>query len=309
MKITKLKEFKRIDKYSNVKVCYAGPIAEVVHMDRQNIMPIMRKLDANRMVNIKTGEIIDCNRSEFRSETITGVIKTIGQLRRIINANVLIAENVRWVTFTYKENMTDTIKLKKDFNNFFKRFAYSCEKKGIQTPRYITVVEPQGRGAWHLHVFLIWSSKAPFIPNTELAEIWGQGFVTITAVRSDIDNLGAYFSAYLTNLPAEEILTNPEVYDSHGEIIECEVYEGTEKVMKKFKKGARLKLYPAGVNIYRTSRGIVLPEFENSSMQAVHEKIGSANPTFASCSLIEEETTDFRLTITKQYYNMNRKVK
>lgn len=310
MKVTKLKEFPRIDESCRVKVCYTGTKIEVVYSSSENNSPVMRKWNADQMVNTKTGELIDCNRSGWRSESLYGVRTTLAMLRRIINLNVPIPEKARWLTLTYAEHMTDTVRLKKDSNNFYKRLDYYCEKKSIPMPDYITVVEPQESGSWHLHIILIWKVKAPFIEQAEYVRLWGLGSrVWITAIRKDVDNIGAYFSAYLANIPADDLIKKGQISDTDPRLVECETYEGKKMVPKKVLKGARLALYPSGINIYRTSRGIVIPEFEESNMKAVHEKTGFAGPVFSSCSLLEDEETGFHKTIIKEYYNTSRHTK
>ncbi|MGW7157742.1 rolling circle replication-associated protein, partial [Streptomyces sp. NPDC054887] len=53
---------------------------------------------------------------------------------------------------TYKKNMTDTKKLYSDFQNFIDRLRYKYKKES--SIDYLSVVEPQGRGAWHCHVLM-----------------------------------------------------------------------------------------------------------------------------------------------------------
>ena len=41
---------------------------------------------------------------------------------------------------------------------------------------------------------------------------------------------------------------------------------------KRFKKGLKLYMYPAGIHIYRKSRGIVTPKSERLKMSEVRQK-------------------------------------
>lgn len=44
--------------------------------------------------------------------------------------------------------------------------------------------------------------KAPYIDNSVIAEKWRHGFTKTKAVHG-VDNIGAYFSAYLADMPLE----------------------------------------------------------------------------------------------------------
>ena len=63
--------------------------------------------------------------------------------------------------------------------------------------RYRTTI----KGAWHIHLLLkAMNVKHLYIPNDEIiAKLWGHGH-TKTKRLNDVDNIGAYLSAYLTNL-------------------------------------------------------------------------------------------------------------
>lgn len=227
---------------SSVKVSVQGNVVEVTWIDCKNSTCHAVKLDGRHWLDPETGEIHEYEKhSEKRTDNTQELLKTFATIRALVNTNCKDPKCIRWITLTYAENMTDTERLYKDFVQFWKRF-----KRRWGKAEYISVIEPQGRGAWHVHMIAIWQDKAPFVPNDELRSCWGHGFVKVNAVRDDCDNLGAYLSAYLADVevPAE-----------------C---EGVEKQVggsaKKFKKRGRLGMYPAGMNIYRTSRGIARPD-------------------------------------------------
>lgn len=190
-----------------------------------------KRKDKDNMLDTETGEIIEINHSKNRSEEIQGIRRSIRNLRMIINANFLGEMNELFLTLTYVENMRDIKKLYEDFKNFMKRLRYKYKDNKFE---YIAVPEPQLRGAWHLHILLKAINKQYlYISNDEIAELWRNGF-TKTQRLENIDNIGAYLSAYLTDLIDEET--------------------GTAT------KGARLYLYPAGMNLYRCSKGIKKPD-------------------------------------------------
>ena len=140
-------------------------------------------------------------------------------MRRIINANCLNNDVVRWVTLTYKENMQDYKRLYDDFKKFNMRLRYYFKNTYDDLSyEYIAVPEPQGRGAWHMHVIMIFNKKPPFIDNnTVIYKTWGYGFTSFQAV-DNCDNFGAYLSAYLSDLPVDvqEGYTNNDIAEKNG---------------------------------------------------------------------------------------------
>ena len=292
----------------NVDVITAGNVVNIKYMSKKNKKATVLKLSADEMLILSTGVVVNVQHSENRSESISSMKKTISKLRDKINANVSDPLKLRWVTLTYRqedgEPMTDTKKLYKDAEKYHKRLNYYCSKRGIDRPEYIEVVEPQASGAWHLHELLIWDKEAPYISNADLAEIWGNGFVTIKAIPRNCDNIGAYLTPYLTDL---EIDPNTKDFDAlKGENIkEVELDDNGEKVLKKFVKGARLHFYPPGMNLYRCSRGIKQPTKETMSYEEALKKVSGATKTYESAFKISED--NFESIIYNAYYNKVRK--
>ena len=131
------------------------------------------------------------------------------------------------------------------------------------------MMEPQGRGAWHAHLLYIWQDmKAPFIPNHEFADLWGHGFVSIKKL-DDIDNVGAYLTAYLGDMELSEIDWTKWNEITRGTTVkQVEMLDDDgQKVTKQVLKGARLNLYPANFNMVRCSRGIKRPIEEMMSQE------------------------------------------
>ena len=191
-------------------------------------------LDKDRYINLYTLEVKERKSIKNRSENKKELARTFRSIRDYINTNVVDIDKCKWVTLTYKENMTNTEQLYKDNDKFMKRFRYKYGKD----VQYIMVCEPQSRGAWHSHIIFIFNNKAPYIPNEEMENLWGHGF-TKTRKINNIDNLGLYFTACLSDLELEEVKENnieykesdiKEVYELNGEILEKPKY---------FVKGAR----------------------------------------------------------------------
>lgn len=281
------------------KIRYCGKVTNVFMSQREQVSGSL-KLDKDRYVIKSTGEIKNYEHTEKRIESYDSVKRSINRLRDIINVNVTDERKIRWVTLTYKDNMTDIKKLYDDFKNYRKKFNRYCDKKGYGKPEYINVVEPQGRGAWHCHIIYIWDKEAPYIPNRELAEIWGKGFVKIKAVEG-CDNIGAYFSAYLADMPLEEY--------NGKDIEEISIKEvNIDGKKKSIVKGGRLYLYPAGMNIYRVSRGIKRPEEERVSIKEYKEKRASFGELTLETKTCISENGKVYNRYTKQSYNNGRKI-
>lgn len=284
------------------KVVTMGNIIEVTYRSQKNNKQTIQMIDKDHYVKLADGTLHECVHHDTRADNRIGMYKTLAKIRAIINTNVTDPQNCRWITLTYKENMMDTKRLYEDFALFNKRFQYFCKKNGYDKPEYIVVCEPQGRGAWHIHMFYIWQQRAPFIPNSLLAEIWGHGFVKIKQLN-DCDNIGAYFSAYLGDIEIEKSTIN-----NCSNVKKCQVLDDDGKLKEKyFLKGGRLNMYPANFNIIRYSRGIKQPIVEELIEEKVQKKVSGATKTFEAWYQISDTDNNLNITICKEQYNTNRK--
>ena len=309
-KVDTRKEFP--DDYTT-RVCETGNVTELMMIKHKNNCATIEKINKELYCILSTGEVKEYQHYESRADDTKSVRATLDRLRGIINSNVTDAQNCKFITLTYADNMTDRKRLYIDRQNYWRRLKAYCKLNKIAIPEYISVLEPQGRGAFHLHEILIWNNKAPYISNDEIWRCWspdgitkGKDFTKTKAI-SDCDNIGAYFSAYLADMPLDEyqaLSDSEKILNSNNEILEKEFLddEGNAK-RKKFIKGGRLYLYPSGVNIYRTSKGIVMPQYEYTSYKKAKEKVSGATETFSQTLVISDENRDFTNEITKVYYN------
>lgn len=119
-------------------------------------------------------------------------------LRRLINANInMYGVDSKFVTLTFKDNLTDYKKANYEFKKFMQRLEYYTEKDlkyaavpEIQKERY----DKTGQAVWHFHVVFF---NLPFLRQKKLLEIWDNGFVFINRIES-VDNVGAYICKYMT---------------------------------------------------------------------------------------------------------------
>jgi len=280
-----------------VKVTKMNHIIEVQHMEKTNHSIHIKKIDKNTYVDLKTGEIKEFSHSENRQENYNSLRQTFKKLRYLINSNLIGSPNELHVTLTYRKNMKDTKQLYSDFDKFFKRLKYKF--KNDSSIDYISVVEPQERGAWHCHVLLRFNDlDTIFIKNSDMRDLWGHGFVTVKTLK-DIDNIGAYLSAYLADVELTGGTVAKAVEESR-EIIEKEV-DGQKK---RFVKGGRLHMYPSGMNLYRKSKGMAFPDREDMKFKDIKKVVGSSQPHYQKSYHIQNE--DFENTISFLQYNMKR---
>jgi len=229
-----------------------GNITEIMHAEKRNYHNVLEKLDKDRYIDKRTGEVKEYNHSDSRQDNISSVKKSLGRLRDYINTNVTDVAKCKWITLTYKENMKDTERLTKDFKRFLRLF-----RKRVSECEYIIACEPQARGAWHIHAIIIFKENYGYLSNEIVQELWGNGFTKTQALK-DIDNIGAYLTAYLGDIDLN--IENLAEYANNRDAEKMQVKEViTNGMKKKYIKGGRLHLFPVGFNLYRKSNGIRPP--------------------------------------------------
>lgn len=284
-----------------VKLC--GNVIEVRHSVYGPPEITIQKLDADSYVDLRTGEVKEFQHTISRAEDKASVAQSLRNLRDIINANLADPETALWVTLTYKENMTDPQQLYKDYHAFMKRLRRYLHKHGHPPVEYIVAAEPQGRGAWHLHVLLLFPQEAPFIPNAHMAKLWGHGFTKTKSLKG-VDNPGLYLTAYLSDMELTEAAMSGTTQGRLGEV-EVEDEQG-RKVKKAVIKGARLHLYPSGFNLYRCSRGVKRPEVLHMTEGEAQEIIGAAPLTYEKTIAVTDSEGQTLNIINYRQYNRAR---
>lgn len=281
-----------------VKVTECGFITEILFSTHKSNGPVIRRIDKDYYCDLRNGEVKEVHHNEKRSDDMKSVARSIRDIRNYINANVTDTTKCKFITLTYAENMRDTKKVFNDFKNFWnKKF-----KKEYPNTEYISILEPQGRGSWHLHLIAIFKEKAPFIPNEVIAKMWGHGF-TCTRKIDNVDNIGAYLSAYLADLSfdeAEQMGINTEYVPY--KTLEVEDENGN-KISKKFIKGGRLPLYPAGVHIMRHSKGCAKPSIRYCRNEEAENNVIFDKMTYEVTKEINDNDTGFKNIINRRCYN------
>lgn len=220
------------------------------------------------------------NVSENRSENIDSLRKTMKRLGRLIEHNFSGKPNELWITLTYAENVKDSKRVYNDYKAFMRKL-----RRHYGHVEYISVLEPQKRGAWHIHaLFKSEEHEKFYIDSKHLEKLWANGFVKVKKLRES-DNIAAYVTAYLTDLKVED--------DS--------------KSSKKIEKGARLYLYPAGMNFYRSSRGIEKPEEFTATKEEVFKFFNISNSVYSPDNFYSydvELPDGMIMTYKREFYNL-----
>lgn len=309
--IKKLDERPMLDTKIPLKVKSMGNITELQYMAKRNteqtiqMLPGLNENGKREIIIVSSGEVKECNTYTSRADNYKGLKKTFQKCRDLINTNVVDVNNVRWITLTYAENMTDTKRLYTDFEKFNKRFQYFCQKKNYGKAEYIVMMEPQGRGAWHVHLLYIWQCRAPYIANDILRDIWQKGFVKIKKL-DNVDNVGAYLTAYLGDMEFDNVSSIPSGWDfATIKTVDIENEEGQIET-KRFIKGARLSMYPSNFNMIRYSRGIKKPIVDFMTHSNAEKKVSGATLTFETSYKITDVKTNYSNTINVRYYNHKR---
>lgn len=261
----------KIDSTKLVKSYLYGDTIEMTTANGQQEQTI-KVISGKRYVNLETGEIHDMDTSSStRLDNLKSTKQTMKKLRRLVAHNFTGGINQLWITLTYRDHVTETAIVYMDFKAFIRRI-----RNQFGNVDYITVIEPQASGRWHLHVLLKNDSELTIL-NNDLAKMWGKGF-TKTKRLKRADKVGNYLIAYLSNLQIGD--------------------EGSQN--KAIIKGARLHMYPKGIRIYLTSRGIEKPLEITTTKGEIMEtyKINSP-PTFSRTTKhetphgVKEYTTEF----------------
>ncbi|MEG1871160.1 MAG: hypothetical protein RR192_04105 [Peptostreptococcaceae bacterium] len=305
LKVKSLDEHFRPGSYDEVRTKEMGNIIELMYSDRKNHQIVIKKINDNEYIDLRTGEVKEFQKIDNRACDMNSIRQSLGRLRDLLNTNITDTSKCRWVTLTYKENMTDPKRLYKDFERFNKRMKYALSKEGHKY-EYIVAMEPQGRGAWHAHLVMIFEDKAPYIENSFMADTWGQGF-TVTKKLEDVDNVGAYLTAYLGDMDMNDYknLSDDEKNSMriYG-IKEVDIKGSGEK--KSVLKGARLHMYPPKFNLYRSSRGVKKPIVTYETEKEAQKKISAGTLTFEKTIEISDSDSQFCNKINYRHYNLIR---
>lgn len=270
-------------------------LVEIQHMAKKNKTNNIKKLSKDEYVDLGTGEIKDFKKTVNRSQGINSLRQTFKKLRYLINNNFTGAANELFICPTYRGELQtrDHLKVGQDYEKFIKRLRY--EYKGISTVEAIKVLEPHASGNWHMHILLKFPNlDKVFIPFVDLNRLWGHGSVSVRALK-DVDNIGAYVSAYLADVEVSDDYVHPDI-----------VVKEVDGQKKKFIKGGRLFFYPTGVNLFSKTKGIKYPDRIEMTYEDAKKVVQESTPHYSQTIEISDSDSDFSNTITYEQYNLKR---
>jgi hypothetical protein len=106
----------------------------------------------------------------------------------------------KFVTLTYRGEVTDLTQVLKDFSKFQKRFAYAFYGTKDLPQKYLAVYEIQrkrakkyGKEVWHFHCVYF---NLPWIDKHLMQDCWSHGFIDVRDV-SAVGNIGFYMTKYM----------------------------------------------------------------------------------------------------------------
>ena len=262
-----------------VKLKTAGNTSVVQFTAGNNKTCTVRNLSKDTYLDIRTGEVKQKKKSGSRYQSPKSVRKSINRLMDLIRCNATDPAKCKWLTVTYADVMTDGKQAFLDVKLFLRKLKRYLSKQidltaGQKSFQYITIAEPQGEShgnSWHLHILLIFDDTAPFIENDTIAELWSHG-ITSTHKVFDGDGLALYFKVYLSDIEYEDDNADEEENTDKPATAE-KIVDG---VTKQFIKGERLKYYPAGMNLYSSSRGMKKPVVEELTNKEAMARVGDA---------------------------------
>lgn len=218
----------------------AGNVLDLRQSTRSVGKSNVQWIDADHYIDLKTGEIREAEHSVTRGDkmSVHQLRRSFREMRGIINTNFrgkYGEGNETLITLTYHENMQDPQRLYYDLQKFMLKLKYH-----VGNIKYVTAVEPQGRGAWHAHILCQQLAPGELVDKKLIAQLWNHGIIVDVENLRECDNVGAYLTAYLSN--------TPEDAQANG-----------HQVGKAVKKGNRLHMYPRGMHVYRASRNCEKP--------------------------------------------------
>ena len=260
-------------------------------------------LSKDTYLDKKTGEVRQKKKSESRYQSPKSVRKSINRLMDLIRCNATDPAKCKWITVTYQDVMTDGKQAFLDAKLFLRKLKRYLAKQidltsGQKSFQYITIAEPQGErhgNSWHLHILLIFDDTAPFIANDTISELWSHG-ITSSHKVFDADGLALYFKVYLSDIEYEDNNVDDEEKTDKPATVEKLV----DGVTKQFIKGERLKYYPAGMNLYSSSRGMKKPVVEELTNKEAMARVGDAELVYRETYSIGDDKKGN--LVDKRYY-------
>lgn len=187
----------------NTKLISSGDTVEVYSLEDSQ-----RRGYSNRNKGQKKRSFADLSVTE-RIDSLKRKQRGLTQKRidvmRLVSSNFM-AGRTKFLTLTFEEHITDKAFAMNEFKKFVKRYNYYAEQRRIDRAgastqtggsalRYLAVTEPTKAGRIHFHVVLF---NCDYIPNSTIAELWGNGFIKINNIKGmDGSAVARYVTKYI----------------------------------------------------------------------------------------------------------------
>lgn len=127
MNVRKVDEYAPHPKFFS-KLTYMGNVTELTAMQKRAYGAPTVRIDKDHYKDLRSGCIHEYAHGETRADNADSVRRTLATVRALINCNVTVPQNCRWLTFTYAENMTDTKRLHRDWCVFWKNSSVGARR-------------------------------------------------------------------------------------------------------------------------------------------------------------------------------------
>lgn len=211
------------------------------------------------------------------------LLKDKNNIQDLINCNINAYKikgrivTPKFLTLTFKDNITDLKYSNNEFKNYIKRLNYyiSLKVKNYEGLKYVAVIEFQDRGAVHYHILLF---NMPYIPHSVLLEKWDLGSVYIEGfIRNGKKNTLAYSNRN------DGFLVNGQQVKNIGAYI-----TKTMNYMIKSLEDDRL----SGQKCYLNSKGLFTPKIIDLNNCEIKEEVSAFGYTLTPSELVFVNTYD-----------------
>lgn len=217
-----------------VKIKIVKDTITISNSNQLNHRPTLKRIGNNRHLNLRTGEVVEETKKEKRGDYIPSLLISNLRLQDIIKENAVDNNKIILLTLTYEEKTLDIKRINEDFKSFIKYLRNNVVEFGAI--EYINTLELYAdKKGYHIHAILFFneSTKSIYLPFETLSKAWKLGQF---ALRKPTRDNEVYF--YLTPHLSKKV--NDKNSHMHSKAL------------------LQMEL-PAGVNLYRCSKGIRKP--------------------------------------------------
>lgn len=144
-------------------------------------------------------------------------IRAYNKVKRLAIEN--FSKKSKFVTLTFKENVTDLAKANKEFQKFIRKLKY--RHKDL---KYLAVIEFQQRGAVHYHMLI---DNVTYLKQNDLSKMWPVGSYNVSRVDRVVC-IGSYLVKYMTMENADPRLNGKKMYTASRNLRQPIEYIGNE---------------------------------------------------------------------------------